>query len=105
MSVLDFDPAALAELTDTAAWYEEQRAGLASEFLAEIDRVVAEISARPTSFAKLEDTAPALDIRRAMLERFPFALVFMELGAGRTRIVAVAHERRQPGYWLRRMPG
>ena len=45
---------------------------------------------------------PDLDTRRAMLPRFPYGVVFLELGT-EIRILAVAHAKRQPGYWLNRV--
>jgi plasmid stabilization system protein ParE len=39
--------------------------------------------------------------RRYMLRRFPFFVVFRELD-DRMQILAVAHGRRRPGYWLGR---
>lgn len=43
-----------------------------------------------------------LIIRRALLPRFPYAVVFIDLGA-EIRILALAHAKRQPGYWLDRV--
>lgn len=39
--------------------------------------------------------------RRYLLRRFPFFVVFREVG-DRVQIVAVAHARRQPGYLIGR---
>jgi hypothetical protein len=35
------------------------------------------------------------------LRRFPFALIY-RIKTSKVQIVAVAHDRRQPGYWRRR---
>ncbi len=93
---------ALAELSDAAAWYESQRPGLAEDFLDEFEAVLRLIETRPASFPRLLDAAPDLNIRRALLERFPYSAVFIELST-EIRIVAVAHLRRRPGYWLNRV--
>jgi hypothetical protein len=45
-----------------------------------------------------------LDTRRAMLPCFPYGVVFLELGT-EIRILAVAHAKRQHGYWLDRVVG
>lgn len=45
----------------------------------------------------LDAVADDLDIRRALLPRFPYAVVFFELEA-ETRVLAVAHASRRPGY-------
>lgn len=40
--------------------------------------------------------------RRAMLDRYPFFVVFREMPK-EIQIVAVAHAKRRPGYWKRRV--
>jgi hypothetical protein len=95
-------PEAVAELTDAANWYESRHSGLARQFLQNFEIVLPLIESRPSSFPRLLDTAPELNIRRALLPRFPYALVFLELPS-EIRIVAVAHLKRRPGYWLNRV--
>ena len=97
-------PEAVEELADSAVWYESRQAGLAEKFLDEFERTLVWIASRPASFPRLLDMSPDLDIRRALLPRFPYALVFMELG-DEVRVLAVAHVKRQPGYWLDRVQG
>ena len=36
------------------------------------------------------------------LPRFPYAVIFMDLGT-EIRVLAVAHAKRRPGYWLDRV--
>jgi plasmid stabilization system protein ParE len=88
------------EVVDAAAWYHDQRPGLELEFLAELESALDVISRRPASFPKL--MMPEIQgVRRALLPRFPFALIFAELET-HIRVVAVAHTKRQPGYWVGR---
>lgn len=101
--MIDLDPEALDEIAEAAAWYEEQRPGLSAEFMLEVDHAVAEIAERPASFARLSDLPEDLVVRRALLDRFPFGLVFIELPGNKLRVLAVAHTKRRPGYWLRRV--
>jgi plasmid stabilization system protein ParE len=93
---------ALAEMRDAADWYEEQRRGLGDRFLDEADCVLATVARRPKSFRRLATSAADLEIRRAFLDRFPFAVVFLEM-AHEIRVVAIAHVRREPEYWLYRL--
>jgi plasmid stabilization system protein ParE len=95
-------PEAVEELADSAAWYESRQAGLAAKFLDEFERTLVLIASRPVSFPRLLDMPSDFSIRRALLPRFPYALVFMELG-DEVRVLAVAHVKRQPGYWLNRV--
>ena len=90
------------ELEKSADWYGARGEGLAVGFLEEFERVASLIGSRPASFPRLHDVAPELEIRRALLPRFPYALVFLDLGP-EVRIIAVAHAKRRPGYWLHRV--
>lgn len=42
--------------------------------------------------------------RKALLRRFPFALIY-RAGADEIQVVAVAHLHRRPGYWRNRPLG
>ena len=95
-------PEAVTELADAAVWYESRSRGLAGKFLQEFETVLRLIESRPASFPRLLDTSPELKIRRALLPRFPYASIFIELPS-EIRIVAVAHVKRHPGYWLNRI--
>jgi plasmid stabilization system protein ParE len=99
---ISLSPEAVLELAEAAAWYETRQPGLAKRFLQEIDHTQRTIQSRPLSFPKLASTSIDLEIRRALLPRFPYALVFIELQA-ETRILAVAHLKRHPDYWLNRL--
>lgn len=93
---------AVGELAEAAAWYETRRAGLAIRFLQEIDQTRVAIQSRPLSFPRLANTPDDLEIRRALLPRFPYALIFLELQT-EIRVLAVAHVKRDPDYWLNRL--
>jgi hypothetical protein len=41
-------------------------------------------------------------VHRALLEKFPYAVVFLPLDA-EVRILAIAHLHRRPGYWRGRV--
>jgi hypothetical protein len=43
-----------------------------------------------------------LAIRRVLLSKFPYAVLFLEL-ADDIRIIAIAHLKREPEYWLNRI--
>jgi hypothetical protein len=52
----------------------------------------------PAAFPRLLDLPVDLVIRRALLPRFPYAVIFMDLQT-EVRVLAVAHAKRRPGYW------
>lgn len=102
MKPVSLSPEAVAELIEAASWYETRQPGLAVKFLQEIDQAQHAIQSRPLSFPRLANTAVDLEIRRALLPRFPYALVFLELQT-EIRVLAIAHAKRHPDYWLNRL--
>jgi len=93
---------AVVELSEAAAWYESQREGLGEELLREFEVALAAIESRHSAFPRLLGISSDLNVRRALLPRFPYAAVFMELPS-EIRILAVAHAKRRPKYWLNRV--
>ena len=102
MSEVRLAPEALDELSEAASWYEARSEGLGSELLDEVEEVLPRIGALPESFPRLLDVPEDLEIRRALLPRFPYALVFISTGV-EIQVIAVAHTKRRPGYWLDRV--
>jgi hypothetical protein len=43
-----------------------------------------------------------LTVRRRAVQRFPYHVVYLELPT-HIRILAIAHDRRKPGYWNDRL--
>jgi plasmid stabilization system protein ParE len=87
---------------EAASWYEARVAGLGSRLLAEVERALQTVAMSPGAFPRVADTAPELGLRRVLVPRFPFGLVFLPI-RNEIRIVAVAHTRRRPHYWLHRI--
>jgi hypothetical protein len=102
VKVVRLSSEAIDELVEAAGWYQSRRPGLGSELLAEVDRLLPLIGGSPATFPRLLDVPGDLVIRRALLPRFPYALIFMDLGE-HVRVLAVAHTKRRPGYWLDRV--
>ncbi len=92
-----FHPEAEAEHLETVAWYETRRAGLGTRYLAAFERVLEHLHANARRYRIVHEP----DIRRAPLPRFPFSVIYRETGE-RIEILAVAHHRRRPAYWIER---
>ena len=93
----DVHPDAVAEARAAAQWYRERSALTADAFLAELDRAVERIAGNPERYPHY-----VRGTRRYLLQRFPFYLVYREV-TGKLEIVAVAHGRRKPRYWKKRI--
>jgi plasmid stabilization system protein ParE len=90
------------ESAEAAAWYDDRQAGLGDEFLSEIADAIAKIGSDPRSFSRLESYRGRYEVRRCVLHRFPYLIVFA-CRPDETLVVAVAHARRRPLYWLERL--
>ena len=88
-------------MAEAARWYEMHRAGLGIEFLEAVDAAVAGIAETPR-MGSLVPGVPDQTSRRRPVRRFPYHVVYMEL-SDRLQILAVAHDRRRPGYWAGRL--
>ena len=91
-------PEAEAELQSAATWYEEKRRGLGIEFVAIVDQAFQSILENPEGCPIWRDNRP---YRKRPLKRFPYIL-FFRFDSVTVEIVAVAHAKRRPGYWLDR---
>jgi len=97
--VVRYDPDADEELIDEIARYEWQRDGLGTEFLAAVREAVRLIAERPGAW---QTSDVGRDVRRFVMDRFPFTIVYTEL-ADEILIVAISHSSREPGYWRARL--
>ncbi len=89
-----FHPKARAELLSAARYYESKVPHLGEDFLNEIERVCQLLQQRPQIGTRyLHGTY------RILTPRFPFAVVYRVAGSWRIEVIAVAHQRRRPGYW------
>ena len=86
------------EAAEAAHWYEARRRGLGIEFLATVDSGIRRIQKHPERYGRLEYLPGEQAVRRLLLERFPFAIVY-EVLTDEIHIIAIAHTRRRPGYW------
>ena len=91
-------PAAAEAHTKQVAHYENIQAGLGKRYHAEFRNILTWVCADPDR----SRIVLAPDIRRAMFKVFHFDLVYREV-AGSVQVLAIAHHRRQPGYWVARV--
>jgi plasmid stabilization system protein ParE len=86
------------ELLDGATYYAEQASvRVAEKFIAEFERSISLLRLQPKLGAVWRGP-----FRRLPLRRFPHSIVYV-LSGDVIRVVALAHQRRRPGYWQSRV--
>lgn len=94
-------PGAAEDLGAAGAWYEAQVPGLGLDLTDEVQRALDAISERPAAWPFWPGIGEEVGVRRFLLARFPFAVAFV-VEAEDIVVLAIAHVRRRPGYWLER---
>lgn len=97
-----FEPEAGRELEAAALRYEGERAGLGLEFLDAVDRTVSMIQRWPDAAPPATGLPDDVSVRRAPVSGFPYRLVYLKTATA-LRVLAVAHDAREPGYWSNRI--
>ncbi len=93
-----FHPAAEAEHLESVAYYESKRPGLGASYLDEFESIIEPVCETPHRHPI--EMQP--DVRHIRMKRFPFTILFREI-SGDVQVLAVAHNRRRPRYWLGRL--
>lgn len=86
-------PQAESELDEAATWYSERSQGLGAEFVRVVDAAFAAIQRNPLQFPVVHR-----EVRRAVLRRFPYAVLFTESEL-EIVVLSVFHSRRDPKRW------
>jgi toxin ParE1/3/4 len=76
--------------------------GLGVEFLDAVDSTLSRIAEMPHAGAPVKGVPPDLPVRRAPVKRFPYHVIYLEAN-GVIRVLAIAHDRRKPGFWQGRL--
>jgi plasmid stabilization system protein ParE len=90
-------PPAEEEMTEAALFYETTRSGFGDLFLDDAQRAIDRVRERPEIGANI-----AYGFRRVLVHRFPFSIIYWVEG-GEVIVAAVAHQRRRPNYWIKRI--
>lgn len=97
-----FEDEADAEYRRAGRWYEDRREHLGIEFFDAVDAAIDQIVAMPQAGVRVPRMSPDLPVRRRGVTRFPYHVVYVETET-HIRILAIAHDRRRPGYWKPRL--
>ncbi len=96
------EPEAEADISEAMAWYDDARAGLGDEYFAEVRLAVRSLATVGPECRPVQGVAAELGVRRKLVRRFPYMIVFIELPLV-VRVLAVAHVKRRPRFWQDRL--
>lgn len=94
---IEFSPEARLKFEDGKRYYERQVPGLGERFRADVRDALARLRSWPLA-APVERG----EIRRLILSRFPYKLLY-SIESDLLYIIAVAHLHRTPDYWVKRI--
>ena len=90
------------DAAEAADWYDGYRPSLGAEFLLEVQSIFQRIQKLPLLGERLEELTGRTDIRRVILSRFPYVVIY-HCAEREISVLAVSHARRDPGHWLDRI--
>ena len=96
MKTVRFLRPAEQEMLDAARYYELQTPNLGDDFLDKIDSAARDIGEYPERWPIIR-----FDIRRRLVHRFPYALLY-RVEPNEVIILATMHLHRHPDYWIDR---
>ena len=92
-----FLPAAEEEFREAVRYYDDEAPGVGLTFIAEVRRAISWIIENPYA-----TVAAGSGIRKKILGHFPYSILYT-VESELIMIVAVAHQKRRPCYWLTRL--
>jgi toxin ParE2 len=96
MNVEFIEPASI-ELDDAIEYYNSQSPGFGEKFLEEVLQTINLIVLFPEAWSEVTKHT-----RKALLRKFPYNLIYT-IHKKKIYILAVAHQHREPEYWIDRV--
>jgi toxin ParE1/3/4 len=90
-------PEAESEISEAAVWYTRRGIGLGADFLDEVAKTLSVLKSSPDRFPIVEG-----EIRKTLLRRFPYVVLFSIRGA-EVVVISCFHTRRDPKHWRDRL--
>ena len=96
MSRVRFRPQARAEIREARGWYESRVPGLGRAFISEVDTTISFLRLHPQMYAAVSDDE---QVRRALLHRFPYSLVYEIVTPHEIVVLSCRHVRQDEMNW------
>jgi len=97
-----YHPAARDELRAAIRHGEADRPGRGARLEAAVSHVLRRLRRLPPSAPRWSDLQGPFEIRRALVKRHPYLVIYAML-PDQLVIIAIAHTSKQPGYWRDRV--
>jgi plasmid stabilization system protein ParE len=85
------------DVREAYEWYLDRDEEVATRFTAEFERTLEHLERFPSA-GSFVPGVPDPEVRRMPIDGFPYHVVFVRTVRW-IIVVAVAHDRRRPGYW------
>ena len=89
---VEFHPLTADDFKQAADFYQNKQPGTLKVFRADLLRTIDLITVNPLLFAEVNG------VRRALLRRFPYSILYRVLKDGTVRVLTIRHHRRHPDY-------
>jgi plasmid stabilization system protein ParE len=97
MKFVEFHELAEKELINSRDYYDNLIFGLGKKFILEVEHVIERIKNNPSAFPQYFEK-----FRKALLRKFPYSIIYKDDGL-KIFILAIAHQKRRPKYFVRRI--
>lgn len=94
-------PEARAEIEETMQWYQTH-GGVTDRFLDELVGLLFEVQRFPRRFPRISGYRGPAEIRRALLDKFPYQVIY-QLHPTKVRVISISHTSRRPRFWVDRV--
>jgi toxin ParE1/3/4 len=85
------------EFAEAVGYYNSCSAGLGIDFAHEVEACFSSIQSSPKRFSFYRRTPT----QRCIVHRFPYIIFFRE-SEDHISVIAIAHAKRKPDYWIKR---
>ncbi len=92
------DPAAFADIERATTYFAAHAPAVEGAFANLLRKTLSQIASSPRRFSRLETNATDREIRRAVLRRFKYLVIYEVIGDV-PLVLAVMHASRQPDVW------
>jgi plasmid stabilization system protein ParE len=89
-------PEARVEFNEATDWYERQRKGLGTTFVARVREAIGRIATDPR-----RHVAVYLDVRKVLVSRFPYVVLYRD-DPDEVLVISIFHTSRDPSIWRSR---